>query len=441
MRPARGSPGRLPERGVGLSPGSDPLDLYVARQPIFDLRGEAVAYELLYRRTGESLAADGESRGQMSLDVIIQTFLEIGLQRITQGKLGFLNFSREMLLNGSFELLDPDAVVIELLEDVVADAAVVAACERLVRSGYTLALDDFAAGAGHDALLPLARIVKVDVLGRAPGDVRRTVEPLRRRKLRLLAERVETAEVRDACRAMGFELFQGYFFARPEIVEKRGVPVELTSLLQVMNLLQDEKVTEQEVVDAFGRDPSLSYKLLRMVNAASQGARGVDSILHAVRLLGHETLHRWLALLLASSLASRSGMDAELVYATVLRARLCELLAGASDQGARSGRLFLTGLFSRMDALLRTPMDEVLSRVDLTEDVKEALLHREGPYAEWLALSEAYERGDWEAMSRLCAAVGVPADALPEIYVQSLRWAREQVLAASALGEGEDEDG
>src|SRR5690606_20428409 len=113
------------------------------------LRGHAVAYELLYRRTGQSVAADGESRGKMSLDVIVQTFLEIGLPRITHGKLGFLNFSREMLLNGSYELLDPDAVVIELLEDVEADAPVIAACERLVRKGYRLALDDFASGAGQ----------------------------------------------------------------------------------------------------------------------------------------------------------------------------------------------------------------------------------------------------------------------------------------------------
>src|SRR5690606_16232650 len=163
--------------------------------------------------------------------------------------------------------------------------------------------------------------------------------------------------------------------------------------------------------------------------------RGVDSILHAVRLLGHETLHRWLALLLASSLAARSGMDAELVHAAVLRARLCELLAEASGQGSSAGRLFLTGLFSRMDDLLRTPMDEVLSRVDLTEDVKEALLHREGPYAEWLALSEAYEQGNWDSLSRLCSAVGVPADALGELYVQSASWAREQVMAATEVHE------
>lgn len=407
------------------------MDLYVARQPIFDLHGQTVAYELLYRRTGESHRADGTSRNQMSLDVIIQAFLEIGLGRLTEGKLAFLNFSREMLLNGSYELLDPEAVVIELLEDVEADPWVVAACRRLVERGYRLALDDFAVDGRHEPLLEIAEIVKVDVLGRSASELRTTAEPLRRKGARLLAERVETAEMRDACRRMGFELFQGYFFSRPEIVAKKGVPVELTSLLQLMNLLQSETVTDHEIEDAFRRDPSLSYKLLRMVNAASQGARGVDSILHAVQLLGRAALHRWLALLLASSLAAQSGVDEALVYAAVLRARLGELLASASGQTSNAGRLFLTGLFSRMDALLRAPMDEVLSRVDLTADVKEALLHRTGPYAEWLALIEAYERADWETMIDLCETVGVPAEELPQIYIQSLSWTREQVSAAA----------
>lgn len=408
------------------------MDLFVARQPIFDLRGHAVAYELLYRRSGASLAADGTSREQMSLDVIIQTFLEIGLERITEGKLGFLNFSREMLLNGSFELLDPGAVVIELLEDVEADPWVVAACERLVRQGYRLALDDFVPGAGHESLLPLAEIVKVDVLNRSFDDIRATVHALRKSGVRLLAERVETREVRDACRQMGFELFQGYFFSRPEIIERRAVPVELTSVMQLMNQLLDEQVTDQEIEVAFRRDPALSYKLLRMVNAASQGTRRVESILHAIRLLGRAPLHRWLALLLASSLAARSGMDSELVYSIVLRARLCELLAAASGNPTDAGRLFLTGLFSRMDALLRTSMEEVLSRVDLTEEVREALLRREGPFAEWLALTEAYERADWERMADLCESIGVSADDLPQIYLQSLSWAREQVNAVNA---------
>lgn len=402
------------------------MDLFVARQPIFDLSGDLGGYELLYRRGSLSQAADGTSTSQMSLDVIIQSFLEIGLDRITRGKVGFLNFSREMLVGGSWELLDPRAVVIELLEDVPADDEVVAACERLVAAGYRLALDDFVSGGPHERLLGLAEIIKVDVLNRPVEELRAVVAPLHERKLRLLAERVETAEVRDACVSLGFELFQGYFFSRPELISRKGISVEHASIVQLMNLLRDEEVSDTEVEEAFRRDPSLSYKLLRMVNAAAYGGRGIESILHAVQLLGRASLHRWLALLLASSLASQGEMDGERVHTAVLRARLCERLGEAAGNHA-SGPLFMVGLFSMMDALLGTPMDELLSKINLADEMQEALLHRQGPLADWLRLVEAYEAGNWEAVTRLSTALGVSPLEVPELYLEALGWVRERV--------------
>lgn len=403
------------------------MDLFVARQPIFNLAGELNGYELLYRRGSQSQAADGESTEQMSLEVIIQSLLEIGLEHITRGRPGFLNFSRGMLLSGSYELLDANHVVVELLEDVEADAAVVAECQRLVRKGYRLALDDYMPGSGHEALLDLAKIVKVDVLNRTEEEVRAVVEPLRRPGLRLLAERVETAEVRDFCRGLGFHLFQGYFFSRPEVIAGRGASVEQNTIIQLMNLLHDETATDQQIEDAFRRDPALSYKLMRMVKAAAQGAQGIDSIAHALRLLGRMALHRWLALLLVSSLAKQGGIDTELVHAAVLRARLCESLGEAT--GRATGPLFMVGLFSMMDALLHAPMGEILERINLSDEVREALLQREGPYADWLRLSEAYEAGEWDRMSRLSTSMGVSPLEVPALYLDSLHWARERLTS------------
>lgn len=406
------------------------MDLFVARQPIYDLKGELAAYELLYRGGAQSRGADGTSTSQMSLDVIIQSFLEMGLDRITGGHLGYLNFSRDMLLSGCWDLLDRDSVVIELLEDVDADEPVVAACRALTEAGYTLALDDFVSGGSQESLLPFAKIIKLDVLDRPLDEIREVSEPLRRQGLRLLAERVETAGVRDACRGMGFELFQGYFFSRPEIVAKKGVSVEYAAILQLINLLHDDEASDQQIEDTFRRDPSLSFKLLRMVNAASSGQSGIESISHAIRLIGRKALGRWLALLMASSLAVQGGIDGELVQAAILRARLCELLGGTSGRRGASGSLFMTGLFSMMDSLLRAPMPEILDEVDLSEDVKEALLHRGGPYAEWLGLVEAYETGDWDRVQSICSGLGISPIDLPEIYLESLSWVREQVGTA-----------
>lgn len=407
------------------------MDLFVARQPIFDLQGRLEAYELLYRGGAQSARADGTSTEQMSLEVITQSFLDIGLDRITGGKTGFLNFSREMLLTGSWELLDPGMVVIELLEDIHADEQVVAACDQLVGKGYRLALDDFVMGAGQDPLLGHASIIKVDVLNRPVEELRTVLEPLQGRGLRLLAERVETAEVRDACKALGFELFQGYFFSRPELITKKGISVAHTAVLQLMNLLRDDEISDAEIEEAFRRDPSLSYKLLRMVNAASGGGRGVESILHAIRILGRAALHRWLALLLVSSLASQGGTDAELVHAAILRARLCELMGAAAGQRAQMGSLFMVGLFSHMDVLMRTSMEELVGQIAMAEEVKAALLRRGGPYAPWLRVAEAYEAGQWDEMTAEAAALGLSPLAMPEIYLESLAWAREQLQAAA----------
>jgi EAL and modified HD-GYP domain-containing signal transduction protein len=404
---------------------SSSLDLFVARQPIFDLRGEVDGYELLYRRGSASVAAEGASTRQMSVDVIIQALLEIGLDRITSGKLAWLNFSREMLVSDVYDLLDRHSVVIELLEDIKADEEVVRVCERLKHSGYRLALDDYVPDDGRDELLPLASIIKIDVLNRSEEELRAVVEPLAPYAVRLLAERVETAEVRDMCLELGFELFQGYFFARPEVITKRGTSVEQMLIIKLMNLLRDEYTTDDALEEAFRGDPSLSHKLMRMVAAASFGGVGVDSIIQAIRLLGRLALYRWLAVLLVSSFATHGGVDAELVHAAILRARFCELM-GQNRRG-QGGTLFMVGLFSRIDLLLGMSMDEVLSEIELAPDVAMALLRREGPYANWLRLAEAYETGDWDEMSRLSAALGMSPLDIPGLYLDSLEWARERV--------------
>ena len=404
------------------------LDLFVARQPIFDLGGNVEGYELLYRQGQQSVAAEGASTAQMSVDVIIQALLEIGLERITLGRVAYLNFSRDMLVSDFYDLLDRRLVVIEVLEDVPADVPVMEVCERLARGGYQIALDDFVPGDGRDLLLNYASIVKIDVLNRSEEELREVVTPLISKKVRLLAERVETAEVRDMCERLGFQLFQGYFFARPELISKRGTSVDQMLIIQLMNLLADETAGDAELEEAFRRDPSLSHKLLRMVNAASFGTSGLDSILQAIRLLGRIALHRWLAVLLVSSFARRGGVDSELVHAAILRARFCERL-GEATRKAPSGTLFMIGLFSRMDALFGAPMDEVLSEVHLAPEVKMALLRREGPYANWLRLAEAYEVADWDTMSAVAAALSLSTLDIPELYLEAVEWARERGMA------------
>jgi c-di-GMP phosphodiesterase len=407
------------------------VDIFVARQPIFDLRNQLFGYELLYRSNAAINAATGATAEQMASKVIIHSFVDIGLQRITGDKAGFLNCSRETLLGGFVELLSPHALVVELLETVEPDAEVVAAATRLHRAGYTLALDDFEYDPRFDPLLRLVEIVKLDVLNRSADEIERLAEPLKPYAVRLLAERVETAEVYEVCRSVGFELFQGYHFSRPEILSRRDLPVVPSSILQLMNLLRDTEVSDLRVEAAFRSDPVLTYKLLRIVNSAAVGGRGIESILHAIRLLGRASLGRWLALLLVASLGQGGDPNQEVAITAIARAYFCEHLATASGHASQSGALFMVGLFSLMDVLLGTPMEEILGGVGLAPSVRQALLRREGPLAVPLSLTEAYQRADWDYAADAASLIGVPATDLTALYLESLSWAQEQFNASA----------
>jgi EAL and modified HD-GYP domain-containing signal transduction protein len=402
-------------------------DVFVGRQPIFDERERLFAYELLYRSGAQQNFAGGVSSDQMCTDTVIHTLLTIGLAPLTGGTLAFVNMTRDFLMRGLYELFEPQTVVIELLETVAPDGEVIAACERLVQKGYTLALDDFVNAPGYEPLLRIASIIKIDVLNRPESELRRVAEELRPYGLRLLAERVETAEVRDTCRRLGYTLFQGYFYSKPQIVSHRELGVEQTTIVRLLNLLDDAAVADADVENAFKSDPSLSYKLLRIANSASFGGRDVQSIAFALRMVGRGVLHRWLTLLLISSVASQSGMAHELVLTALVRGRLCELVGQRTGRKEQMGPLFLVGLFSLLDALLRMPMEGILARMAIAPEVRDALLSRSGPYAATLALAEAQERGDWQAVTDAAAAVGLAAGEVATVYTEALTWAQERV--------------
>jgi EAL and modified HD-GYP domain-containing signal transduction protein len=408
------------------------MEVFVARQPIFDRADRVAGYELLYRSGIRSSRAwiPGADRAEMSSRVVVDAFLGIGLHRLTNGRPAFINCTRELLVGGAVELLDPTLVVLELLEDLEPDEEVVAACERLARVGYRIALDDFVYSERWEPLLKLADVIKIDVLAHSPAELAAQVERLRGTPAKLLAEKVETREVHDLCTRLGFELFQGFFYSRPETMARPDLNVRQLEVLRLLKLLRDLDAPDSALENEFRSDVSLSYKLLRMANSAALGSSGIRSIGHAIRLLGREPLYRWLALLLISASAKGDGIDAELVQAALVRARMCEMIAVSAGRQAVAGSLFLVGLFSLLDALLASSMDEVLSQMALADSVAEALLHREGPLAAVLEVVEAYEAGQWDRVALLAWDAGVSLPALPELYLQSLAWARNRVADA-----------
>ena len=409
------------------------LDIALARQPIFDRTDHVIGYELLYRRTAldtTALPPDDPSASQMSTDTIAGTFLGMGLERVTGGRCAFVNVDRWMLVDGSVRVLDPKHVVLEILESVACDPETLAACTGLVDDGYVLALDDFEYSEEYEPLLRLASIVKLDVLGKSEAELREKLERLRPFGVRCLAERVESSAMRAICARLGFDLYQGYYFARPETLSGREIPVEQAHLIRLLNLLRVPTQSDAALEDVFRHDLSLTYKLLRLVNSASTGHVGVTSIGQAIRLLGRGALHRWMALLLVSSMSTRSPVHDELVQMAMIRARFCELITETFGQRRDGGASFVAGLFSLLDALMEVSMGELVEQLDLSSEIKQVLVAREGPYAPALRIVEAYESARWPEVFSTIDMGDAVLENLPDLYLRAVEWAQANSVNA-----------
>lgn len=409
------------------------MNVFVARQPIFDRADRLAGYELLYRHTATSHGADTAGADAMCTETVVHSLLDIGLDDLTDGHRAFINCTREFLLDGQAELLPAERVVLEVLETAGTDSAVVDACRRLRAAGYRLALDDYVDGTAFDPLLRTVQVVKVDVLNQPSAHLATVVRRLKPFGVQLLAERVETQAVHTDCLRLGFDLFQGYFYARPELVSRSEVEVGHAAMLRLLNLLRDSDTSDSAVEAAFRADPALTYKLLRIVNSAAVGGRGIDSIGYAIRMVGRQMLYRWLALLMVSSMVTGNGAHDQLVEAALVRARLCELVAEASPQFRHTQALFMTGLFSMLDVVFRMPLRDVLARVRVADEIRDAVMSGSGPYAEPLLLTDAYQRGDWDQVDRLAPSLGILPVQLPWLYTKSLTWVNEQIASVNAV--------
>ncbi len=403
--------------------------VFVARQQIFDRAARLVGYELLYRPTAsafERVSRDDSLR--MTGGTIVTAVLSIGLDQITGKTPAWINFPREMLLRHDFELLDPRRCIIELLESTQCDAATVEACRVLRERGFKLALDDFAGGDDYTPLLELAQFVKLDVHRRSEDELAAIVRRLQGFKVHLLAQQVEDNGTYERCRRLGFSLFQGYHLRRPEVVQRRDLPVEFRGTARLMRLLDDDQNPDRDVEIGFRADPGLSLKLLRIVNSAALGGRGVESILHALQIVGRVSLHRWLALLLVGAAPRANDVDREFVMLALERGRFCEVLAQRSGRDLAVGSLFLAGLLSMFQEILGITMEELLLQVNVSPEVAAALRGEPGPYTPCLRLATSYARGDWPQAIELGEQIGV-VDELPECYAEAGGWARRVLNA------------
>lgn len=411
---------------------SNPIatSVFVARQPIFDSHNRRVAYELLYRESALATDASGVNSDAMCSDTALHSIVSIGLDRLTGGSLAFVNVTASHLLGELYRVFDPKTVVLELLETIDGDSEIVAACERAVAAGYKLALDDYDGRPSLDPLLPFVKIVKLDVLHQASTALAPTVKRLQGMGLTVLAERVESGEVHTAYQQLGCSLFQGYVFSRPETLDGQAIAANQVTILNILALLEDPRISDNRLGDAFSSHPSLSYTLLRIVNSAWYGLRKVTSIPQAIRLVGRSALSRWLHVMLVASVASRSPVASEAVLRAMVRGRFCELVTVHGHPGDPSVR-FLIGLLSCIDVLMGQPMEKVLDRLPIGEEVREALLEDTGPHSAILRLARSYEVGAWDEIDVEFTNSERGRPPLATLYGDAVQWAGERLRSAT----------
>jgi EAL and modified HD-GYP domain-containing signal transduction protein len=390
-------------------------EVFVGRQPILGPELKTIGYEVLYRNceVGQAVFTDEDVA---TARVLLTTYLDIGLEHVVGSHLAFLNIPKQFLLEHYCEALPKNRVVLEILENVEPTPQVLDALHSLAHQGYTIALDDFEYHDRFRPFLEIADIVKIDVLGKSEEQLQREVSQLRDYRIRLLAEKVEAPEVYETCKKLGFYYFQGYFFFRPDIVRGREIPANRVALLELMGKIQDPHISFKGLVEHVRNDLSLSYKVLRYVNSAYVGLpKRVDSIDHAARMVGIERIRTWATLII---MASGQTQAPELLVMALVRAKMCERLGHQLGANAPE-KYFTMGLLSVLEALYESPMQEILDKLPLLEDISDALVNGTGELGLVLSCVEAYEAGEWMELKHLQLEPSIIRD----IYLESIDWA------------------
>jgi EAL and modified HD-GYP domain-containing signal transduction protein len=397
------------------------LEVYVARQAILDTNKKTYAYELLFRDGMSQAFADIDGDSATS-KVLSSSFFTIGIDRIIGNKKGFINFTEELLLKKVPMMFPREKIMVEILEDVKPELAVISACQEIVRNGYELALDDFFYKPDLEALIALAGIIKIDFRSTPIEAIKNLVHTLGPHKLRFLAEKVETYQEFQQALDLGFEYFQGYFFSRPEILKGRDISPSKMNLLQIIAEANKEDFSFEELEKLITRDVSISYKLMRYINSAYfRRIQEISSVKQAIVLLGEREVKRFISLMAMATLAS--DKPNELIRASIIRARLCERLG--SDRYARfdGSELFTLGLFSLIDAILDDDMAGLMSKLPLSERIKRALVEGTGELADYIDLAASYEKADWAGVTAAASKIGVAEKELSEFYMDAVGWA------------------
>lgn len=398
------------------------LDLLLARQPVYNKSQDVVAYLLLYRNDDHQAPKTLNDHLATS-SVILNTYASICEEGKVRSLPCYIKLTDKTIMGDDFPDLPKEHFILEILGHSKITPELVERVRTLSQQGYRLALSDYKPGPKFEPLLGLIHILKLDIQALGLDSLPNLVRELRPHHLELLADKVETKEELRKCHELGFSLFQGYFLSKPEPVKGKKLGSSKVLLLQMMVELQNPQATAQSVEQLVINDPLLTYRILRVVNSAAFNLqREIESLSHAISLLGFEQIRKWVSLFLVTDTQDKPE---ELTRSMLIRGRMCELLAEmlGRDQPINN---FIAGLFSKLDVLLDMEMNELLQQVPLQADIKDALLHKQGQLGQILDQVAKYESGEFDNIDLLLDKHFYEA-----AYRHSLAWSKQVMQSLS----------
>ncbi|WP_448554209.1 EAL and HDOD domain-containing protein [Thalassotalea montiporae] len=394
---------------------------YVARQPILDNNQQLVAYELLFRDGGSNYFPN-INPDQATSNILTNNHLTMGVEQVTGDLPAYINFHADTLIRHFPSFLDPKKIVIEILEDVPISDELLAACKSLKEQGYVLALDDHDFDPKWDVFLPYIDIIKVDVLSISILEVSRYVNRIKPYNKTLLAEKVETAQQFEQLKMLGFSLFQGYFFAKPEMLKQKKITTTKHNILELINQASKMSLDFDHISDIFSSDPGLTYKLLRFINSPTYGrSQQITSLKHALVYIGEVELKKFIALLALSDLAEDKA--SELMRISLFRARFCEQIGQLLKDSDNPPKAFLTGLLSMIDGILDHDIQSVVEILPIDQDIKSALLGEAIYLTNYLDLAKHFEQGQWLHSESIAQQFGLDMEKCSAAHIEAMGWA------------------
>lgn len=401
------------------------MDVFIGRQPIFNNKKETVAYELLYRSNDKNNSFNNLDGNNATLNVLINGFITMGINNVVENKPAFINFTEDLLKSDTIYMFSAQDIVVEILETVEPSNEIINKCKKLKKLGYKLALDDFVFDKKYMDLIQLADIIKVDFLtvkGIGRLEILKQLKNINN-KLIFLAEKVETYEDFKEADKYGYSLFQGYYFSKPIIISSKDIPIAKFNCLNLMNEINRENSSLEDLKKVVIKDVSLSYKFLKLTNSSYFCfKREVKSVNEAMIIIGKKNLRYWLNAIVMQDMGKGSSL--ELLKTSLIRAKFAEKLSLKTHLKNRSFDAYMMGMLSMIDCLLNRPLYELLQELFVSQDIKRALLGKEKNFFYHLyKLICSYEKAHWDDVILLSQKLNIDRKYIITAYLESINWA------------------